>query len=74
MLRVGIGEKLKMRVIFANIPLFSKIQTSSHKFVVRQTSHDHHCDQHAPKPIHKDFQVIGAVLPSQKQLVNFCPQ
>ena len=47
-----------MRVIFPKFPLLSKIQTLSHKLLVRQTSNHHHCNWHAPKPIYKDFQVI----------------
>ena len=30
-------------------PLLSKIQTLSHKLLVRQTSNHHHCDKHALK-------------------------
>ena len=51
-------EKPKMRVVFAKFPLLSKIQTLSHKLLVRQTSNHHHYNWHAQKPIGKDFQVI----------------
>ena len=47
-----------MRVIFAKFPLLSKIQTLSHKPFIRQTSNDHHCNQHAQKPSGSDFEVI----------------
>ena len=47
-----------MRVIFAKFPLLRKIQTLSHKPLVRQTSNDHHCNWHAQKPICRDFQII----------------
>ena len=40
----SMGEKPKMCVIFAKFLLFSKIQTLSHKLLVRQTSNHHHCD------------------------------
>ena len=52
------GEKPKMRVIFAKFPSLSKIQNLSHKLLVRQTSNHHHCNQHFQKPICRDFQVI----------------
>ena len=68
----GMGEKPKMRVIFAQFPLFSKIQTLSHKLLVTQTSNHHHCNQHAQKPECRDFQVI--LSPAQKQSVNIYPQ
>ena len=51
----GYGEKPKMRVMFAKFPLFSKIQTLSHKLLVRQTSNQHHCNWHAQKPVVRDF-------------------
>ena len=38
-----------MRVIFAKLPLLSKINTLSHKLLVRQTSNHHHCNCHAQK-------------------------
>ena len=38
------GKKSKMRIIFAKFPLLSKIQTLSHKLLVRQTSNHHHCN------------------------------
>ena len=41
------GEKPKMRVNFAKFPLLRKIQTLSHKLMVRQTSNHHHCNWHA---------------------------
>ena len=56
--REGMGEKPQMRVIFAKFTLLSKIQTISHKLLVRQTSNHHHCDWHAQKPIYRNFQVI----------------
>ena len=49
-----------MRVIFAKFPLFSKIQTLSHKLLVRKTSNHHHCNWHAQKPICRDLQVISS--------------
>ena len=55
---VGMGENPQMRVIFAKFPLLSKIQTLSHKLLVKQTSNHHHCNQHARKPICWDFQVL----------------
>ena len=36
-----------MRIIFAKFPLLSKIQTLSHKHLVRQTSNHHHCNWRA---------------------------
>ena len=54
----GYGEKPKMRVIIAKFPLLSKIQTLSHKHLVRQTSNNQHCNQHAQKHTCRDFQVI----------------
>ena len=56
--RGGLGEKPKIRVIFAKSPLLSKIQTLSHKLLARQTSNHHHCNWHTQKPISRDFQVI----------------
>ena len=58
--REGMGEKPKMRVNFAKFPTLSKIQTLSHKLLVRQTSNHHHCNWHAEKPISRDFQVISS--------------
>ena len=46
-----IGRSPKRGFIFAKFPLLHKIQTLSHKHLVRQTSIHHHCDQHAQKPI-----------------------
>ena len=54
----GMGEKPKMRVIFAKFPLLSKTQALSHKLLVRQTSNHHHCNWHAQKPMCRDLQVI----------------
>ena len=45
-----------MKVIFAKFPLLSKIQTLSHKLLVRQTSNHHHCNQHAQKPTSSDLE------------------
>ena len=56
--RGGMGEKAKMRVIFAKFPLFIEIQTLSHKLLVRQTTNYHHCNWHTQKPMCRDFQVI----------------
>ena len=53
------GKKPKMSIIFAKFSLLSKIQTLSHKLVVRHTSHEHHCNQHAQTPIRKHFPVIS---------------
>ena len=47
-----------MRVIFAKFPLLSKIQTLSHKHLVRQTSNHHYCNWHAQQPKCTHFQVI----------------
>ena len=47
-----------MRVIFAKLPLLSKIWTLSDKLFINQTSNHHHCNWHAQEPICKDFQVI----------------
>ena len=44
--------------VFAKFPLLSKIQTLSHKLLVRQTSNHHHCNQHAQNLLFKDFQMI----------------
>ena len=49
--RGGMGEKPKMRVIFAKFPLLSKIQILYYKLLVRQTSNHHHCNCHVQKPI-----------------------
>ena len=47
----GIGEKPKMRCfVFAKFPLLSKMQTLSHKLLVRQNSNNHHCNWPAQKP------------------------
>ena len=43
---------------FCKFPLLSKIQTLSHKPLVRQTSNHCHCNQHAQKPTCRDFQMI----------------
>ena len=37
-----------MRVIFAKFPLLKKIQTLSHKHLVKQTSNHHNYNWHAP--------------------------
>ena len=42
------GERTKMMVIFARFLLISKIQTLSHKFLVRQT-YNHHIAVGMPK-------------------------
>ena len=46
-----------MRIIFAKFLLLSKIQTLSHKLLVKLPNH-HHCNWHAQKPSCRDFQVI----------------
>ena len=56
----GMGEKPKIRVIFAKFPLLSKTQPLSHKLLVRLISNHHHCNLHAQKPICNDFQVISS--------------
>ena len=66
----GMGEKPKIMWFFAKFPLLSKIQTLSHKLLVRQTSY-HHCDQHALKPNCRDFQVILSSSSWSKQLCVF---
>ena len=43
------GEAKNEVVFFAKFQLLSKIQTLSHKLLVRQTSNHHHCHWHAPK-------------------------
>ena len=55
------GESLNDN-IFAKFPLLSKIQTLSHKLLVKQTSIYHHCNWHAIKPICSDLQVILSSL------------
>ena len=57
-----------MRVIFAKFLLLSKIQTLSHKPLVRQTSNNHHCNWHAQKPSCRDFQVMLSSPSGQNQL------
>ena len=64
----GMVEKPKMRVIFAKFPLLSKIQTLSHKPLVRQTCNHHHCNWNAKIPICHDFQVILSTSFWSKQL------
>ena len=54
------GQKPKMRVIFAKFPLLSNLPTLSHKLLVRQTSNHHHFNLHAQKPIKRDFQMISS--------------
>ena len=56
--RGGMGERPKMRAIFAKFQLLSEIQSLSHKLLVRQTFNHHQCDWHAHKPTCGDFQVI----------------
>ena len=58
--RWGTGKKPKMRVIFEKFPLLNKIQTSSHKLLVRQTSNHHDCNWHAHKPTYGEFLVISS--------------
>ena len=53
------------------ISLLSEIQTLSHKLMVRQTFNHHHFDQHAEKPISKDFQVISSSSSWSKKLCVF---
>ena len=67
-------EKPKMRVIFAKFPLLNKIQTLSHKLFIRQTSNHQHCDQNAPKPNSRDFQVILSSFSWSKTLCIFKEQ
>ena len=45
------GEAQNEFFFFAKFPLLSKIQTLSHKLLVRQTSNHHHCNWHTQKPI-----------------------
>ena len=52
------GKKPKMRCLFVKFPLLSKIQTLSHKHLVRQTSNHHHCDQQVQIPIGRGIWVI----------------
>ena len=59
-----------MRAIFAKFPLLSKIQTLSHKLLVRQTSNHHYCNQHDQKPICRDFQVISSS--SSWSIITLC--
>ena len=66
--RGDMGEKPKMKVIFAKFPLLSKIQTLSHKLLVRLTSYHHHCNWHAQEPKSKDFQVILSSSSLSKKL------
>ena len=47
-----------MRVNFAKFQLLSKIQTLSHKLLVKQTSNPQHYNQYAQQPLCRDFQVI----------------
>ena len=47
-----VGEA-QNEVFFAKFLFLSKIQTLSHKLLVRQTSNHHHCNQHTQKPINK---------------------
>ena len=73
MVREGYGGEGKNEVLFfvAKFPLLIKIQTLSHKLLVRQTSNHHHCNQHAQKHKCQDFQSFSAVLPGQKQICVF---
>ena len=41
------GGEAKNEGYFCKFSIFSKIQTLSHKLLVRQTSIHYHCDQHA---------------------------
>ena len=43
---------------FAKHPILCKIQTLSHKMLVRQTSNHHHCNWYAQKPKVGDFQLM----------------
>ena len=69
--RPVLRNKPKMRVSFAKFPLLNKIQTLSHKRLVRQTSNYHHCNWHAQKSICIDFQVILSNSSWSKQLSVF---
>ena len=60
------GKGPKWGFFLQKFPLLSRIQTLSHKLLVRQTSNHHHCNQHAQKPISRDFQVILSSLSSSK--------
>ena len=62
------GEKPKMRVIFAKSPLFSKIQILYHKLLVRQTSNHQHCGWYAQNIYAETLKWFWAVLPGQNQL------
>ena len=55
----GYGRRSpKWGLFFAKFPFVSKIKTSTHKLLGRQTSNYHYCNWHAQKPIGRDFQVI----------------
>ena len=71
-LRGDMGKKPKMRVIFAKFLLLKKIQTLSHKLLVRQTFYYHHCNWHAQKPPYKHFQVILSSSSSSKTTLLVC--
>ena len=58
--RGGMGGEAQNEVLFAKFPLLSKIQTLSHKLLVKQTSNHHHCNWHAQKPICRDVQMISS--------------
>ena len=62
------GPKWGGFFFFAKFPLSSKIQTLSHKLLVRQTSNHHHCNWHAQTPTCRDIQVILSSSSWSKQL------
>ena len=71
----GYGGEAQNEVLlgfFAKFPLLSKVQTLSHKLLVRQTSHHHCCNWHAQKPNCKDFQVILSSSSWSKTTLIMC--
>ena len=68
--RGNMGRETQNEVFFAKFPLLSKIQTLSHKLLVRQTSNYHHCNWHAKEPICRDFQVI--LISSFRSKITLC--
>ena len=68
--KMGVWAETQNEVgFFAKLPLLSKIQTLSPKYLVRQTSNHHHCNWHTQKPMCRNFQVIwGNSSWSKKQL------
>ena len=54
----GMGEKPKMRVIFTNSHYSARYKLYLTNCWSDKTFNHHHCDQHAQKPLCRDFKVI----------------